>query len=154
MIKTQRDIRIRKIKRVVVLKKKRVYLMPFRFVSILLIIAFAGNLFFTNNNQSASAATYTFSQTNWAGGATANNAAHPTNQTSWDQFSASTTGMTTANSGADLQMVFSTSSANVSFDTEGDYIQEDATNGTSFASGIVSLQEESGTAIDSYTKLL
>ncbi|KKR47497.1 MAG: Cell wall surface anchor family protein [Parcubacteria group bacterium GW2011_GWC2_40_31] len=128
--------------------------MPFRFVSILLIIAFAGNLFFTNNNQSASAATYTFSQTNWAGGATANNAAHPTNQTSWDQFSASTTGMTTANSGADLQMVFSTSSANVSFDTEGDYIQEDATNGTSFASGIVSLQEESGTAIDSYTKLL
>ncbi|MDP3902342.1 MAG: hypothetical protein Q8Q21_02045, partial [bacterium] len=105
MIKTQRDIRIRKIKRVVVLKKKRVYLMPFRFVSILLIIAFAGNLFFTNNNQSASAATYTFSQTNWSGGITANNAAHPTNQTSWDQFSASTTGMTTANSGADLQLL-------------------------------------------------
>ena len=35
----------------------------------------------------AYAATYSFTQSSWAGGATANNAVHASNQTGWTQFS-------------------------------------------------------------------
>ncbi|MDE1988799.1 MAG: hypothetical protein KGI39_03825, partial [Patescibacteria group bacterium] len=94
---------IRKINRFI-FTEKRDHLVLFRLVSSFLIIAFVVNLFFFNS-QTSLGATYTFVQTNWSGGITANNAVHPTNQTGWTQFSASTTGMTMANAGADLQLL-------------------------------------------------
>lgn len=62
-------------------------------------------VFFIPNVPNIFGATYTWVQTSWTGGITANNAVHPTNQSSWTEYSASTTGMATANGGADLQLL-------------------------------------------------
>lgn len=53
-------------------------------------------------------ATYTFSQTSWSGGATANNATHPTNQSSWNQYSSKSAEVITSSAGADLVIASST----------------------------------------------
>ncbi|MEK9161327.1 MAG: glycine-rich domain-containing protein, partial [Patescibacteria group bacterium] len=103
MIKNIRKV-IQKINKFLFREKKKHHII-FSLISVVLIVAFTVNLFFVGNNQTALGATYTFVQTSWSGGITANNAVHPTNQTSWAQFSASTTGMTMANSGADLQLL-------------------------------------------------
>jgi len=50
------------------------------------------------------AATYTWAQTSWAGGATANNAVHASNQTGWTEYSSKDSSLSAVNSGADLQV--------------------------------------------------
>jgi len=52
----------------------------------------------------ASAATYTFTQTSWAGGATANSAVHASNQSGWTEYSAKDSALSVVNAGADLQL--------------------------------------------------
>ncbi|MBI5147778.1 MAG: fibronectin type III domain-containing protein [Parcubacteria group bacterium] len=53
----------------------------------------------------AQAATYTFTQSSWSGGATSNNAVHPTNQTGWNQYSAASSG---ASAGSVIAMASTT----------------------------------------------
>jgi hypothetical protein len=64
-----------------------------------------------------SAATYTFTQTSWLGGATANNAVHASNQSGWTEYSAKDSGLSVVNAGADLQL--GTTSATVVQTNEG-----------------------------------
>ena len=53
-------------------------------VAAALILALIVPYFFSSNSAEASA--FIFSQSSWAGGATANTAAHPTNKTSWTEY--------------------------------------------------------------------
>ncbi len=67
--------------------------MRWLFVVLVTAIAGGGGIFLFT--RIARAATYNFVQSSWTGGATANTAVHPTNQTGWTQFSTST-GVTAA----------------------------------------------------------
>src|SRR3989344_7133871 len=70
------------------------------------VLAFFFFLFvLTRRPKIAQAATYTFQQNSWSGGATSNNAVHPTNQSDWNQYSTSTSGLTI---GADIKITQST----------------------------------------------
>lgn len=73
-----------------------------RSISSLLVLLIILNLF--SNIPSVTAATYNFVQTSWSGGKTTNSASHQTNQSNWNQFAASTTGIMEVNAGADLQL--------------------------------------------------
>ncbi|MFA7302854.1 MAG: hypothetical protein WC030_03870, partial [Candidatus Paceibacterota bacterium] len=53
---------------------------------------------------SVSAAEYTFTQTSWTGGETANTTAHTLNQTGWAEYSAKDAALSIVNGGADLQL--------------------------------------------------
>ncbi len=68
-----------------------------------LVIAGAG--VYTYRHEIAQAATYTFTQSSWAGGATANTAVHPTNQSSWTQYSANSADITADASSVRLNTV-------------------------------------------------
>ena len=50
------------------------------------------------------AAVYSFSQTSWSGGATANTTAHTLNQTGWAEYGAKDAALSIVNGGADLQL--------------------------------------------------
>ncbi|MFA7286442.1 MAG: RCC1 domain-containing protein, partial [Patescibacteria group bacterium] len=50
------------------------------------------------------AAASTFTQTNWAGGVTANSAVHASNQTGWTEYSVKDAALSIVNGGADLQL--------------------------------------------------
>jgi len=79
-----------------------VTLMKRGFVFSMVLMMVLSNVFMAN------AATYTFTQTNWCGGVTANNAVPDTGnnqaQQSWQQFSTSTASLAVVNSGADVQI--------------------------------------------------
>src|SRR3989344_8589951 len=64
-------------------------------------------------------ATYTFTQTNWGGGSTGNNAIHPTNQSAWSQYSSASSEIVAVNGGEDLEIASST--ASVVKTSEGDF---------------------------------
>jgi len=55
-------------------------------VAVIASLIFGGSI----NPHSVSAATYSFSQSDWSGGSTTSTIAHPTNQTGWAQYSTST----------------------------------------------------------------
>lgn len=59
------------------------------FLSLVLILAVIGGSFFYSS-KTMEAATNIFTQNTWSGGATSNNAVHPTNQSGWTQYSTST----------------------------------------------------------------
>ncbi len=59
---------------------------------------------------SAFSTTYTFTQTSWSGGITANTPNHTDNRTGWTEYSATSTSMGVVNAGADLQIATSTTS--------------------------------------------
>lgn len=52
----------------------------------------------------AHAATYTFVQTNWGGGASVSTASHPTNQAGWTQYDSKDSSISVINSGTDLEL--------------------------------------------------
>jgi hypothetical protein len=58
----------------------------------------------------AAGTTFTFTQTNWGGGTTANVPTHTDNQTGWTEYSATSTSTGVVNGGADLQIATSTTS--------------------------------------------
>ncbi|MDI6717739.1 MAG: hypothetical protein QMD86_01680, partial [Patescibacteria group bacterium] len=95
---------------------------------------------FGTQKEKAQAATYSFAQNSWTGGATSSTAADPTNRTGWNEYSAKDANLT---AGSTLQLSQTTSTANINFTTEADYIQEDATNGTDFSGGVVKLHDVS-----------
>jgi hypothetical protein len=98
--------------------------------------------------KSSSAVNFTFAQTDWSGGTSAVSATHPTNTTGWNKYAEKEAGITVANGGADLTLTPTSATANVDFNTEGNYTQQDATNGTDFESGGVTLHTNS--VSDSY----
>src|SRR3989344_6542402 len=55
-------------------------------------------------------ATYTFTQTSWSGGATGNNAIHPTNQSNWAQYQSKSSEIVAINGGTDLEIASTTAS--------------------------------------------
>ncbi|MEK7460307.1 MAG: glycine-rich domain-containing protein [Patescibacteria group bacterium] len=67
-----------------------------------LIIAGAG--VYTYRHEFIQAATYTFSQSSWAGGITANTANHTSNQTNWTQYSATSTSIVAGAGGVSLAL--------------------------------------------------
>lgn len=52
----------------------------------------------------ANGTTYTFIQTNWGGGITANTPTHTDNRTGWTEYSATSTSLRVVNAGADLRL--------------------------------------------------
>jgi len=77
---------IKKNKNKIKLFKKNLFLKFFKSVacSFLLLVIISGQLI---SPQVANAATFTFNQTSWTGGATENVATHASNQTGWNEFS-------------------------------------------------------------------
>jgi len=69
-------------------------------------------------SQSVQAASYTFTQTNWSGGVTANNSTHPTDQSNWTEYSSSSAEIVTVNGGASLEISSSTASSTQTTDTQ------------------------------------
>ncbi len=98
------------------------------------------------NVQTAQAVSSTFTQTDWNGGQTTNIADDTNNQTGWDRYSAKDANITTVNGGADIELTNPASVTNINFNTEGEYVQENATHGTDFAGG--SVQLHNNTAYD------
>lgn len=101
------------------------------------------------NAKDSQSANYTFNQTNWSGGSTANVATHASNQTGWNQNRYKLNLITTPNAGADVSYD-QTGVFNINFDTEGQYVQQDATSGTDFSAGKVTLHP----TLETNTKLL
>ncbi len=87
------------------------------------------------NIQTVQATPSTFTQTDWTTGQTGNTANNTANQTDWSEFNSGDVRITNT---TDLQLdnLYST---DIDFNTEGDYIQENATNGTDFGGGGVGL---------------
>ena len=65
-----------------------------------LVIASTG--IYAYRHEIAQAATYTFTQSSWAGGITANTATHASNQSNWTQYSATSTSLTAGAGGVSL----------------------------------------------------
>jgi alpha-tubulin suppressor-like RCC1 family protein len=81
-----------------------------RAVSLLMIIAIASVAFLQNSNYTKGA-TYTWQQTTWSGGITSNNAVHPTNQTSWNEYFAKDASTETLNGGEDISVAWTNESS-------------------------------------------
>src|SRR3990167_10651871 len=84
-------------------------------------------------------ATYTFSQTNWGGGSTGNNAIHPTNQSAWSQYNSASPEIVAVNGGEDLEIASST--ASVVKTSEGDFTSGTFATTTTTGSGSVKLSK-------------
>src|SRR3989344_1132764 len=84
-------------------------------------------------------ATYTFTQTNWGGGSTGNNAIHPTNQSAWSQYSSASSEIVAVNGGEDLEIASST--ASVVKTSEGDFTGGTFATTTTTGSGSVKLSK-------------
>ena len=98
----------------------------------------------------ANAATYTWTQNDWSGGATSNTAVHPTNQTGWNQYSSSTNVLSSTPS--QISLATSSASFTENFNTA---TYEDATNTTAnwnTSTGQVEMQPEPN-ANNLYAKL-
>lgn len=104
------------------------------------------------------AATYSWAQTSWAGGATANKAAHASNQTGWTQYSEADANISAVNSGADLQLanqsgtwtVTNDGTTDTGFNNTGATASSTTVSGTGDSAGVV-LQNTGGA--DANTKL-
>ncbi|MEK9154753.1 MAG: fibronectin type III domain-containing protein [Patescibacteria group bacterium] len=87
----------------------------------------------------AYAATYTFSQSNWSGGVTANTASHASNQTGWTEYSSSTAGMSIS---TNLQLA----TTSFSFTDDGATSTSGVATGGGFLSGSTSTVVVTGTS--------
>ncbi|MDZ4384842.1 MAG: hypothetical protein U0944_00290, partial [Candidatus Moranbacteria bacterium] len=79
---------------------------------------------------------FTFTQVDWSGGQSDITATHTDNQTDWNRYSAKDSNLSATNT---VQLSNSAQTANIDFNTEVDYIQEDADSGTDFAGGVAKL---------------
>jgi hypothetical protein len=127
--------------RVLIMPKK--ILNPFKsysqqVVAILLIFALIIPYFFFRNPDSSLAATYTWVQTDWSGGTDGGTYPdHDSNQTGWTKYS-SKNDWIIMNSGSSTLSASGTTES-IAFTTEGNYVQEDATNGTDFGGGVLKI---------------
>ncbi|MFA7209756.1 MAG: hypothetical protein WC120_05795, partial [Parcubacteria group bacterium] len=112
----------------------------------LTIFSLVGGMYFSSNR--AQGVDFTFTQTDWIGEATPNTATHTDNQTGWTQYSQNDPVIILANDGADLQIGAQSQTANIDFNTEADYVQEDADTGTDFAGGQIQLHSALGYTVD------
>ncbi len=91
---------------------------------------------------SSKAATFNWTQTNWAGGRDGGAFPdHTDNQSNWTQYSTEDNGIATS---TDLTLKTTIASASIDFTTEGNYTQEDATDGTDFSAGSAILHLNNG----------
>ncbi len=86
---------------------------------------------FLNNYSYTKGATYTWQQTSWSGGATANYAAHPANQTSWNEYFAKDANTDIINGGNDVSVAW-TAESSLQTSSTG---EEDTHNSGGFNSG-------------------
>ncbi|MBI4691822.1 MAG: hypothetical protein HY773_00005, partial [Candidatus Terrybacteria bacterium] len=77
----------------------------------------------------AEAATFTFNQTDWSGGASVNTAIHPTNQTGWNKFSSASSTVKTSTAG---EISLNSTTASITKTTDTDF------SGGTFANTTVS----------------
>lgn len=108
-----------------------------RMVATISILALVAGIFLNSNT--AQGGDFSFSQTSWSGGQTSNIANHADNQTGWNEYYTKDSGIVTSNGGADINLAQQIGSSSIDFATEGNYAQEDATNGTDFNDGKVNL---------------
>ncbi|HAS84665.1 MAG TPA: hypothetical protein DCS23_01125 [Candidatus Yonathbacteria bacterium] len=73
-----------------------------------LALVLAGTGAYIYRQEIAQAATYTFTQSSWAGGVTANDANHTSNQSNWTQYSATSTNITAVSDGVSLSAIMGT----------------------------------------------
>lgn len=85
--------------RVIRRKQRRLFLKYASISSLVLIITLSSYF-----SYSVSGATFTFNQTSWSGGITANTANHTSNRTGWSQYSAKDSNVAVVNSGADIEL--------------------------------------------------
>lgn len=104
-------------------------------VSSITVAIIVGSIFFFH--APLRAATYTWVQTSWAGGITANTAIHPTHQTGWTEYSAKDSSVTAG--------------ATVALSTQS--LSQTETTDTSFAAGTVSSATVTGTGSAAFVEL-
>lgn len=98
---------------------------------------------YIQNSPYSQGATYTWFQTDWSGGLDGGiYPNHTSNQSGWTKYNAVDGNIST---GTELALSTTTASSTVDFTTEGDYIQEDATNGTDFNGEQVIMHQGYGT---------
>ena len=92
--------------------------------------------FFINSSQGAD---YTFTQTSWSGGQTANTATHNDNRTGWSEYSTKDSNTSAVNSGTNVEMIKSSSTSNIDFNNSSYYALQDNTK-IQISSGKISLK--------------
>ena len=113
--------------------------------AVISVMAILSNIYFQYLGLSPEArgASYSFAQTNWNGGTDGGlYPNHTNNQSGWTKYSSKDSGVAIVNSGNNINLSVQTNTASVDFSTEGDYIQEDASNGTDFDGGKVRLHND------------
>lgn len=119
--------------------------------AILLLVCLISGLVFLNNQPKARAASYNWVQTDWSGGRDGGvYPDHTDNQSNWTKYDSEDNYIATS---SDLKFKTTTATTSINFTTEGDYTQEDATNGTDFSGGEFSLHNV-GVGTDAYDKLI
>src|SRR3989344_3958379 len=87
-------------------------------LALMLIVGLVAGQFISLIPNTAYAATFTFTQSDWSGGETANPAVHPTNETGWNQYSSVDSTITAVNGGADIQLAPTAGSNTQTTDTD------------------------------------
>ncbi len=113
----------------------------------ILLIVILVNVFLPEPGQIAQAATYTFVQTSWSGGASATVISHPTNQTGWTNFSTSTNTFTTGTSTVTI------ASTTYSSTDDGTFSSTGGGTGGGFSNGTTSSVAVSGSGASAVIKL-
>jgi hypothetical protein len=111
-------------------------------ISIITILTLIGGIYYNTNK--VQGVDFTFSQTNWSMGETPDSANHTNDQIGWNQYSTKDTNISIGN---DLSLSRTSSSANINFNTENDYIQQDAASGTDFSGGMAQLHGSGSSGI-------
>ncbi|MDP1884079.1 MAG: LamG-like jellyroll fold domain-containing protein, partial [Candidatus Moranbacteria bacterium] len=119
-----------------------------KIVSTITLFALVSGIYFASQAQGVD---FTFTQADWSGGESAITATHTDNQTDWNRYSSKDPNITATDT---VQLSSSTQTANIDFNTEADYIQEDADSGTDFVDGGVMLHHAYISESDVNTKLL
>lgn len=88
---------------------------------------------------------YNWTQTDWSGGESALTATHDTDRTGWTKYLSSDNDIATS---TDLTLKIAGTNSSINFDTEGEYDQQDAADGTYFGGGEVQLQSAGGIDVD------
>lgn len=142
--------------KVKIIKIKQKLFWPFKrywqqTTAILLLVCLISGLVFLNNQPKARAASYNWIQTDWSGGRDGGvYPDHTNNQSNWTKYSSEDNYVATS---SNIKLKTTTATTSINFTTEGDYTQEDATNGTDFSGGELSLHNV-GVGTDAYDKLI
>ena len=105
------------------------------FVTLIIFVVVLGTYIQTRTVEGA---VYIFTQNDWSGGQTVNVAGHSSNQVGWSEFNTKDSNLI---AGSDLRLNNVTNTANFNFNTESHYSQQNASSGTDFSSGKVTLHK-------------